>query len=112
MWARLWKPRHQAWLMAKPLVESVLLDSEPPAGLVRRVVLARYKEPPEHPCQQQTEQILLDSAHLPSSPLTFRAILQPAPHSQRVRVLCFSLKTFWLCLFSFFWMRACSLAPT
>ena len=71
MWARLGKPRHQAWLTAKPLVESVLLDSEPPAGLVRRVVLARYKEPPEHPCQQQTEQILLDSAHLPSSPLTF-----------------------------------------
>ena len=54
MWARLWKPRHSAWLSAKRLVESVLLDSEAQEGLARAAALVRHKEPPER--QRQTEQ--------------------------------------------------------
>ncbi len=60
MRARLWKPRHQAWLMAEPLVESVLLDSEPPVGSAKAAALVRHKEPPER--QRRREQIRLESA--------------------------------------------------
>jgi hypothetical protein len=60
MWARLWNPRHSSRLMAKPVVESVRLDSEPPAGLAFVAVPVRHKEPPKR--QRQREGIRPEGA--------------------------------------------------